>query len=86
MIINMYTANNFQEGDVGMYIVTIYLTYNKTYSMYRCPHPSTPNQSAYTSDEGIPQGDKITGTPEQMEALCLMLFPSVVRAGYKPYL
>ena len=85
MIINMYNATDVNSGEIGIYTVTIHIGYDRTYSMYRCAHPSTPGQTTQVHD-GIPQGDRIHGTPEELETMARLLFPIAVRAGYKPAL
>lgn len=87
MIKNFYTANVVQSSDEGLYIVKVMvdiLADQVFYTLYRCSHQLTPNQSALTDNHGVPQGDRIYGSLEQLEAMASLLFPIIIQCGGRP--
>lgn len=86
-IINMYTANTVNNGDQGLYIVKVMVQVDQEdcyFALYRCAHYLTPGQDPLTDTFGIPQGDRIHGTDEELKAIVRLLFPILHQLNAEP--
>ena len=87
MIKNMYTARSVSSGDIGIFTVTVHIHKQRDqlyFSLYRCAHPSTPNQDALITPEGVPQGGRIHGTAEELKIMVKLLFPILYSMNLEP--
>lgn len=81
-LVNPYTANNLEPGDVMCATVKLMVGHHRDedgkpyYTLYRCPYPD-----ARIGWDGTPQGDKIHFDREEVTQA---LFPIASRLGMKP--
>lgn len=88
-IINFYEANMLEEiQDVrGLYIVKVVtdkIGETLYYKLYRCADPLTPGAYIQVDDLGVPEGDRIYGTEEELNSICQALFPIIIALGGIP--
>lgn len=75
------------NGQINMlYVVKALVTDTKNgqhYKLYRCGWDGTPNSDPNVSG-GVPQGEAITGTANEIQAMALRLFSCLVHGGAIP--
>ena len=89
-VINFWNANDPEQVKhaTGLYtikVITDYIHGTLYFKLYRCAHVATPNMPPPTEYDGVPEGDRIYGSKEDLITMCRMSFPIIIRMGGVPY-